>query len=287
VARAQPFGAVYMSWPFIRSAGKYGSQLIEPEAQFVVSPNLGISQNPRIPNEDSLDLEFSDQNLFNFNRYPGVDRMDGGSRVDYALHAAWYFPSGINLDGLVGQSYRFHKDYDYLPLSGLEDNVSDIVARATVAPTPWFNVVYRTRLSHSNLRVQMTETTANFGTSMLNVSGGYLYTNTNPYNLYQTPSPTGQITLDLPAAYFVPRQEFTANLNANYADWSVSGGVQRDLKTGQFDEANFNIGWQNNCFGANLIYIQRFTSFNYDTGNTLVLLQLTFKTLGNIGFNAL
>ena len=38
---------------------------------------------------------------------------------------------------------------------------------------------------------------------------------------------------------------------------------------------------------TSLIYMQRFTSFNYDTGSTLVLLQLTFKTLGNVGFNAL
>ena len=91
-ARAEPYGAVYLSWPFIRPAGNYGTQLIEPEVQLVAAPNIGISQNNVIPNEDSLDLEFSDANLFDFNRYPGIDRLGGGSRVDYALHAAWYLP---------------------------------------------------------------------------------------------------------------------------------------------------------------------------------------------------
>jgi LPS-assembly protein len=287
IARAQPYGAVYMSWPFIRQAGKYGAQLIEPEAQLVLSPVLGISQNPRIPNEDSLDLEFSDQNLFDYNRYPGIDRLEGGARVDYALHAAWYLPGGVNLDGLIGQSYRFHKDYVYLPGSGLEDNASDIVARATVAPAPWLNLIYRTRLSHQNLGIKMVDTTANVGTPIFNVSGGYLYTNTNPYYLYDSASPIGQVTLDPPAAYWVPRQEITAGVSTSYGGWSVSGGLQRDLKTGSFDEANATIGWQNDCFGASLIYAQRFTSFNYDNGNTLVMLQLTFKTLGNVGFNAL
>lgn len=133
----------------------------------------------------------------------------------------------------------------------------------------------------------MVDTTANFGTHTLSVSGGYLYTSTDLYSLYDTPSPTGQITLNPPAAYFQPRQEFTAGLATNYGQWSVAGGVQRNLQTGEFDEANFSIGWQNDCFGASLIYAQRFTSFNYDTGSTLVLLQLTFKTLGNVGFNAL
>jgi LPS-assembly protein len=286
-ARAQPYGAVYLAWPFVRPAGKYGTQLIEPEAQLVVSPNVGISQNDVIPNEDSLDLEFSDANLFDFNRYPGIDRLEGGSRVDYALHAAWYLPGGAMLDGIIGQSYRFHKDFDYLPDSGLTDNVSDIVARATVAPTPWFNLDYRTRLSHDDLGARMIDATANVGSKVLTVSGGYLYTSTDLYSLYDSPSPTGQITLNPPSAYFVPREEFTAAVATNYKAWSASAGVQRDLQTGQFDEANFSVGWQNDCFGANLIYVQRFTSFNLDTGNTLVLLQLTFKTLGNVGFNAL
>ena len=106
-----------------------------PIAQLVASPNK--ANFGHIPNEDSLDLEFSDANLFSFNRYPGIDRLEGGSRVDYALHAAWYLPHGALLDGIIGQSYRFHRDDDYLPDSGLNDNVSDIVARATLAPKPW------------------------------------------------------------------------------------------------------------------------------------------------------
>lgn len=286
-ARVQPYGAVYLSWPLVRPAGRYGTQLIEPEAQLVVSPNTGISKNSIIPNEDSLDLEFSDANLFDFNRYPGIDRLEGGSRVDYALHAAWYLPAGAMLDGIIGQSYRVHKDFDYLPGSGLTDNVSDIVARATVAPTPWFNLNYRTRLSHDDLGVRMLDATANFVTKPLSFSTGYLYSSTDPYLLYDSASTTGQVTLNPPAAYFIPRKEVTASVQANHNGWSASAGVQRDLQTGQFDQANFGVGWQNDCFGVNLTYYQRFTSYNLDSGNTLVLLQFTFKTLGNVGFNAL
>ena len=133
--RAEPYGALFMRWPFIRS-GHLGNQIVEPEVQFVAAPNIGISQNPQIPNEDSLDLEYSDANLFDFNRYPGIDRLEGGARVDYAMHASWYLPQGTFIDGIIGQSYRFHKDYDYLPDSGLNDNISDIVGRLTVAPNP-------------------------------------------------------------------------------------------------------------------------------------------------------
>ena len=287
IARAQPYGAVMLRWPFIRPTQHWGSQLIEPIVQLVASPVTGISDNAKIPNEDSLDLEFSDANLFSLNRYPGIDRLEGGSRVDYALHAAWYLPGGMILDGLIGQSYRFHKDFVYLPGSGLEDNVSDIVTRAVVAPTPWFNISYRGRLSHYSLGNRMTDVTANFGNSRLAVSGGYLYTNTNPYALYDNLTLGQSPNLNPPPQYFQPRQEATLDLATTDGPWSFSGGGQRNLKTGKLDEVNASAGWQNDCFGVSLIYYKRFTSFNLDNGSTLVLLQFNFKTLGTVGFNAL
>ena len=277
--RAVPFGAVLLRWPLARSAGRLGSQIVEPEVQLVTAPNIGSSQNYRIPNEDSLDLEFSDANLFSLNRYPGIDRIEGGSRVDYAMHAAWYLPRGALLDGVIGQSYRFHRDSDYLPESGLTDNVSDIVGRVTIAPAPYFNLTYRTRLSHADFGRRMIDATAYAGTSLLNFTGGYLYTNTNPYVLYDqaTPGP----------AYFTPRHEITLSAATNFGQWSLGAGAERNLQTGRFDDATFNGTWQNDCLGVSVIFYRRITSFNLDNGSTTLLVQFNFKTLGSVGFNAL
>ena len=85
-------------------SGAWGTRLIEPIAQIVVGAAGGDSQSTDIPNEDSLDLEFTDANLFGFNRFPGVDRLEGGIRANVALHGAWYL--GGTIDGLFGQSYR-------------------------------------------------------------------------------------------------------------------------------------------------------------------------------------
>ncbi|OYV40489.1 MAG: hypothetical protein B7Z80_04370 [Rhodospirillales bacterium 20-64-7] len=231
-------------------------------------------------------MEFSDANLFSLNRYPGIDRLAGGTRVDYALHAAWYLPKGALLDGLVGQSYRFHKDHDYLPGSGLTDNVSDIVGRLILAPTPLFNMVYRTRLSHKDLGARMIDATANFGTPKFTLSGGYLYSNTNPYVLYNAP-PTLNLNLDPPAAYFTPRHEFTADASTHFGQWSLAAGSEYNLQTQKLDQVSGSAGWQNDCFGISVVYYEQFTSFNLDHGNTTVLVQFTFKTLGNVGFSAL
>jgi LPS-assembly protein len=283
--RAIPYGNILVRWPFLRSSPQ-GSQIIEPEVQLVAAPEIGLSQNLRIPNEDSLDLDFSDANLFDLNRYPGIDRLEGGERVDYALHGAWYLPNGMYADGLFGQSYRFHKDDDFLPESGLNDNVSDFVGHVILVPSSIFNITYRTRLSHDDLGARMIDGTANLTLPHLNLSGGYLYSNTDPYVLYDT-APAVNVDLNPPAGYFTPRKEFTASAGTSYDGWTVGAGTERDLVTGKFDAANFNLGWSNDCFGISLNYYERFTSFNLDSGNTAVFVQLTFKTLGSVGLNAL
>ena len=117
-ARALPQVAVDFRWPFARYSGAWGTQLIEPIAQVIVAPQSGDSQLRKIPNEDSLDFEFTDANLFGFNRFTGIDRLDGGVRANVGLHGAWYL-GGTTFDGLVGQSYRTNKDDLFPEASGL------------------------------------------------------------------------------------------------------------------------------------------------------------------------
>lgn len=278
--RAMAYAALAMRWPFIRSAGAYGTQIIEPRLQLVAAPNVGSSQNIRLPNEDSLDLEFTDANLFSLNRFPGIDRIEGGERADVGLHAAWYLPSGAWMDGLIGQSYRAHKDNVYPVGSGLSDHISDIVARATVAPVKWLNFSYRTRLDHRDLGARLIDTTATIGGHALSFTGGYLYSSTNPYFLYDQAGPP-------PASYYVARHEITAGISTNFGAWSLSAATQRNLTTGAFDNAAASATWQNECTAFNLTFYRRFTSFNLDHGGTTLLFQITLKTLGNIGFSTL
>ena len=93
----------------MRDSGAWGTQVIEPILQVVVAPAGGNSQFNKYPNEDSLDLEFTDANLFGFNRFPGIDRLEGGQRAVYAMHGAWYL-GGPTFDGLIGQSWQPYKD---------------------------------------------------------------------------------------------------------------------------------------------------------------------------------
>ena len=100
--------ALEVRWPWVREGG--GTQTIEPIAQFVAGPQNGRSiYMNKLPNEDSLDFQFTDQNLFSINKFPGLDREEGGCRLNAGLHLNWT-AGGTVLDGLVGQSYRTTKD---------------------------------------------------------------------------------------------------------------------------------------------------------------------------------
>lgn len=280
-ARAQPQASLMFRWPFMRDSGAWGTQLIEPIAQIIVAPQIGNSQLIKYPNEDSLDLEFSDVNLFAFNRYPGIDRLDGGVRANVGLHGAWYL-GGTTFDGLIGQSYRTNKDLSAPVGSGLRDEVSDVVARATFAPTSWLDLTYRTRLDHKNLATRMADALATISAPHFSVSGGYFYSTNDPYSQFTQPQPP-----PLSSGYYTPRNEITLAASTNWGNFRLNGWMRRDLQTAQMVAVGAGAAYEDECYILDLRYYRRYTTFNGDSGGTTVLVQMTFKTVGQFGFKAL
>ncbi len=280
-ARALPQMAIDFRWPFARDGGAWGTNLIEPIAQVIVAPQSGDSQLNRYPNEDSLDFDFSDANLFGFNRFPGIDRLEGGQRANVALHGAWYL-GGTSFDGLVGQSYQTKKDNLFPEASGLHDQVSDVVARATFAPTSWLDMTYRTRLAAHTLATHASDAIATVGVPLFRVSAGYIYTNFNPYYYYtQAPPPPAN------SPYYFPRNEITLGVSSNWGHYRVSANVRRDLATNQMVYVGGDGVYEDECFIFDLRLYRRYTSINGDNGSTSVLFLLTFKTIGQFGYRAL
>ena len=278
--RALPQVALNYRWPIMNDSGFLGSQLFQPIVQLIGAPIISNNiDKTNIPNEDSYDFQFTDANLFGFNKYPGIDRLENGMRANLGFETEWFLGNGGVIDGLIGQSYRAHKDDTFAPGSGLTGNISDIVARLTYTPTSWLDVVYRTRLSHNGFQDQYTDTFVSAGVPALRVSAGYLYSATDPYYYYTGAAP--------PASYYIPRNEATFGLTTNYRGWNFSTSFQRNIETGQFDSTEFAGGWQNDCLGVNLLYARSNTTIGDETGSTTVLLTVTFKTIGAIGINAL
>jgi LPS-assembly protein len=277
-ARAQPNVALDSRLPLWRDAGSWGSQVIEPRVMVVAGPNTGGSRNQKIPNEDSLDLDFTDANLFEINRFPGIDRQEGGLRLNAALKGTWNLPNGALLEGLVGQSYRSRKDDTFAVGSGLENKVSDVVARATVQPTPWLDFTGRARFDHQTWNVRFADALAGVGNSLLRVTGGYIYSAVNPYYQYD------QATI--PASYYVHRNEGTIGISTGFDHYRLSASARRDLNLNKMVSAGVHATYDDECFTFDANFTRRYTSVGNDTGDTIFLFQLTFKTVGQFGFHA-
>ena len=267
--------AVDWRMPLVRSAGAWGSQTIEPRVQFVTGPQTGPQR--RVPNEDSIDFEFTDANLFALNRFTGRDRQEGGSRVDYALRAAWDFPNGGQVEGLVGGSRRFTENgFNPYPGSGLEGRQSDYVARLRVMPVPWFETIGRVRVDDQNLTERrLVDTVANLSLGPVTLSAGYLWSPPLPY---LQPS---RVRDEVGAG-------FTARIGAN---WRVGVSGKYDLGLDRPVLMQGVVGYEDECFILEGRFIKRFAedpaTQNLYPANTVVLFRVGFKTLGDYFFRAI
>ena len=258
-------------WPLVRSAGEWGNQLIEPRVQFVTGPRTG--NQLRFPNEDSLDLEFTDANLFALNRWPGRDRQEGGSRVDAAFRAAWMFPNGGRVEGLAGRSYRLEDETAFPTGSGLERRASDWVGRVRVAPVPWFELTGRGRLDSQTSEPNFWDLTGtvSIGRSSFNV--GYL-------RAPPVPGLTNQ------------REEISAGaflrLNNN---WRVGMFGRYDLREDRPVSANVVAAYEDECTIFEARFFRRFAedpvTQRQFASNTILLFRVTLKTVGDFGIRAL
>ncbi len=280
-AQGMPTAVMNFRWPFMRDAGDWGTQTIEPIAQLLGAPNGSSYQlaTNRIPNEDSLDIDFTDANLFAINRFPGVDRLEGGTRANLALHGNWRFPSGGVIDGLVGEGFRTKADRAFAIGSGLEGTRTDIVSHISYQPYKYFDVTARQRFDRHNLNVTFADAVASAGPDYLRVSAGYLYSKVTPFTFYDV-APT---TNTLPGP---PRNEVTLNAATHYGAWRLNGFARRDIEMSKMVGIGGGGAYEDECFIFDVKYYRRYTSINNDHGATTILFTITLKTVGQFGFHA-
>lgn len=259
-------------WPLMRSAGEWGAQVIEPRVQFVTGPNTGRQSD--IPPEDSLDLEFTDATLFALNRFAGRDRQEGGSRVDAALRSAWMFPNGGQAEGLVGRSFRASTETLFPAGSGLENRASDWVARARLAPVPWFEVTGRTRLDGEGLEPNLWDVSGTVFAGRFSLTAGYLETGPAPFvghGKRDEWSLGGQVRLD--------------------QNWRLGGFGRYDQAADRPVAAAATLAYEDECLVFETVFARRWAEDGATgvtlPGSTLLLFRLTLKTVGDFAIRAL
>lgn len=262
VGRVFPQAVVNWRYPWVRRSGP-NSQIFEPLLALVVAPNGG---NPeRIPDEDSQSVAFDETNLFAANRFSGTDRVEGGQRIVYGFRTGVFGERGGASTLAVGQSIRFRESSPFPSGTGLEDQISDIVANLQIAPNRFMNLLYKTRFDHDSLRARRTEITASVGPPALAADINYVFFDRT--------------------SGFADREEVTASLRSKLTDqWSARIHTRRDLTTeGGTLSYGGSLVYDCDCMNFELVYARTFTTDRDIPRVESLLFRVTFKSLGQIG----
>ncbi|HYI68938.1 MAG TPA: LPS assembly protein LptD, partial [Skermanella sp.] len=171
--RLFPQGQVTVRYPVARQIGSV-QHVVEPIVSLTSSPVLEDQDD--IPNEDSQDIELSPTNLFRANRFPGVDRLDSGTRVTYGVNTGVYGFGGGFSEFFLGQSYQLSNNDDAaLVASGLGKDYSDIVGRIRVSPGPYLDLQYDFQLAEEDLEAQVQQFRVSAGVPILRAGANYYY----------------------------------------------------------------------------------------------------------------
>jgi LPS-assembly protein len=117
---------------------------------------------------------------------------------------------------------------------------------------------------------------------VFHVSGGYIYTNFNPYTYYDQapPPPAG-------SAYYFPRNEVSFGLGSTIGNYRFNGYARRDVSANKMVAFGADAIYEDECFIFDFRVFRRYTSIDGDNGSTSVLFLITFKTIGQFGYRAL
>lgn len=266
-ARFFPQASLLWRYPWVRHEGHY-TELIEPMVMAVAAPDTG--NYSKIPNQDSQAFEFDDSDLFVANRFSGYDLVDTGQRVDYGLRGGIYADNGASMRFLVGQSYAFQTDPEFLPGSGLTERFSDVVGRVVLTPFDSLNLIYRFRAAGDDLAMRVQEVAAQLGPQRLNLRLSYTQLSA---------------LADYPEQ--VSRTEVGVGLQVGITEnWSADLQEIRDFTNDANILSGVGVTYRDECLSVTGSVGQSGIQIGDVKPGVSVLLTFVFKNLGEFGLTA-
>ena len=264
--RAFPRATITSSFPMVRQQGTI-QQLVEPIVAFTAAPHQGEEED--IPNNDSIDVEFDEINLFSDSRFPGVDRVEGGLRFTYGLRLGVFGFGGGSTTLFAGQSYSLDDENDFPDGSGLENQQSDWVGRLTVTPSPLFNLDYRFRFDPVRFDGRRQEVSLIAGPDLFRVGANYTFVD----QIAGTGSDTDV-------------EEVSARFSTRFAEnWVASGSLRRDLVLDESRNMSLGLAYGDECITVGIDFRRDFTQDRDTTAGDSIFLTISLRNLGELPFS--
>lgn len=236
VSRVLPRLGVSWRYPLVNHM-ETGSAVIEPTIVGVVGSR---GHNPAvIPNEDALVTDFNDLNIFAYDRFPGLDRYQEGSRVTYGLRSQWSGYEGETLTGMFGQSYRMEQDAVFPDNNTPGEKWSDYIGSLGIDYMP-VSIGYRFRLDQKNFSPTRHEVVSGYTEDWFSVNVNYLKLRSD------------SVLADREDISFASTMQLT-----NY--WKLKAGGARDIEQEQSRNAFVSLIYEDECITLTTLALRDFT----------------------------
>lgn len=295
--RAMPAVGLEYRYPFIASLGTSGQQILEPIAQIVARPNE--TRIGSLPNEDAQSLVFDDTSLFDWDKFSGYDRVEGGVRANVGLQYTVTGADNFYANVLFGQSYQVagrnsfrQGDLANVGLdSGLDSRASDYVGRFQISPNANFAFVSRGRFDQEDFSLNRFE--------------AGIRANFNPYLPVSTSLTYARYAAQPAIGYPTRREGLLASARWDMTpNWFVTGSILLDLDRYLTAREAFPVATPENAttvagMSLGLGYIDECTTFSVSYSitprditlssgekeqNHTIAFSLELRSLGEVGY---
>ena len=231
--------AMELRWPWVNATSGGASHVIEPVVQLVFSPN----SSRRIPNEDSVIVEFDEGNLFSLGRFPGADAVEGGNRANLGFSYTRFDPAGWSMGMTLGRVFRLSDFGQFGVSSGLSGRDSDWLAALHIATSDGLTLtnrlVFDTGLSMTKAEMRLDLQRERYG-----VNASYAWVLPDP--LESRPNRISELVVD-------GRYQMTPN-------WLGRVATRYDFEVDRAASAGLNLEYRTECIKVDVSLSRRFTS---------------------------
>ncbi len=261
VTRAVGVAGMDVSYPLWRRDGDR-TIVLEPLLQVALSPEPDAT---RIPNEDSVVLEYDETNLLRANKFPGFDLYEGGQRINVGARASVLYDDGRGASLLVGRTFRSEPDPQFPARSGLRTEKSDWIVAAEGQPVKGVSFFTRARFDEQNGDVRRIEAGVDVETSRARGFVRYLRDNQDITGVQRE-------DLDFAGEVMITR------------NWGVTFAGVRDVESDVWRRQEFGAMYRDDCLDIAVVWVHEET-YNRTLGpSDSVILRLTLATLGDKGY---
>jgi LPS-assembly protein len=240
-------GALGLRWPLAQRFASGAVKRLQPRMQLAGV----ISNSDPIPNQDSTQVEFDEGNLFRFNRAPGFDLIETGTRVNIGLTGGIDYPNQTQIGWEIGRIYRTDSTNSFTKTSGLGGHVSDWLLATHVKTPLSIELVARSLLKDFG-QLTKSEVRASWRTDKHQLDATY-----------------AGLTADEAENRDVALSSLALKWNYQFLpDWLSTSEFQFDTSIGEASKFEFGLEYANECVVVDFSASRRFATSSTLTDKT-------------------